>query len=274
MLKEDLEKLKNELLLRGCSPRTIKSYISCVREFCLFLGHDYRECDVDLIKHFLLEKQLHGYADRTVNLYLHSIKFFYREIMQFHERIPIRFSKKPKQLPVILSREEIQKVISAIDNPKHKLLISIAYGGGLRISEVVKLRLSDIDINEKTIHIKRGKGKKDRITVLSESIVAGLQKYTSMKHGDDFLFESERGGCLSTITAQKILEKGLLKSGTHKKVTFHSLRHSFATHLIENGVDIRYVQELMGHSNIQTTQGYTRLTNPMFKKIKSPLAFL
>ena len=122
-----------------------------------------------------------------------------------------------------------------------------------------------------TIHIKNAKGQKDRISVLPNKLIGNLKSLISGKMGNDFVFESERGGKLTTRTAQKVFERALKKSGTAKNATFHSLRHSFATHLLENGVDVRYVQELLGHQNIRTTQVYTHVTNPKIKNIKSPL---
>ncbi|MFH1956609.1 MAG: tyrosine-type recombinase/integrase, partial [Patescibacteria group bacterium] len=150
-------------------------------------------------------------------------------------------------------------------------LISLSYGAGLRVSEVINLKIKDININELTIHIKEAKGNKDRITIFPDSLCDEIKKIISQNGKDDYLFASERGGKLSERTAQKIFENALQKSGIKKDATFHSLRHSFATHLLENGVDVRYVQELLGHQNIRTTQLYTKVTNPSIKNIKSPL---
>ena len=149
----------------------------------------------------------------------------------------------------------------------------MVYGAGLRVSEVIDLRVKDIDFEELTLHIKQAKGKKDRITVFPEKLKASIQNSITGKDRDDFVFSSERGGKLTTRTAQKVFGNSLGKAGIKKEATFHSLRHSFATHLLENGVDIRYVQELLGHQNIRTTQRYTQVTNPKLKNIKSPFDF-
>ncbi|MDD5748382.1 MAG: tyrosine-type recombinase/integrase [Actinomycetota bacterium] len=183
----------------------------------------------------------------------------------------MKFAKRSKKLPIVLSREEIKNIIDAIRNPKHKLIISLAYGAGLRISEVVNLKVKDVNLEELTIHLKNAKGKKDRITIFPEKIKTKLQNLIAGKNLNDYLFESERGGKLTERTAQKVFENALQKAGIKKDATFHSLRHSFATHLLENGVDVRYVQELLGHQNIRTTQIYTQVTNPKLKNIKSPL---
>jgi len=150
-------------------------------------------------------------------------------------------------------------------------LVALSYGAGLRVSEVVNLRVRDIHVDDLSIHLKDAEGNKDRITVFPEKLKADLHELTALQHGNEFVFESERGGKLNERTAQLIFEKALEKSKIEKNATFHSLRHSFATHLLENGVDVRYVQELLGHANIRTTQLYTKVTNPNLKKIKSPL---
>lgn len=218
-----------------------------------------------------MKKQANNLSSQTINLSLNSIKFFYREILKIKDPIDIKFAKKTNKIPIVLSRDEIQKIIDSIANKKHKLIIALAYGAGLRISEAINLRIKDINIGELTIHLKQAKGKRDRITIFPNKIVKKLKMILSEKSKNDFLFESNRGGKLHTRTIQKIFEKAIKSAKIKKDATFHSLRHSFATHLLENGVDIRYVQELLGHQNIRTTQIYTKVTNPSIKKIKSPL---
>ncbi len=156
-------------------------------------------------------------------------------------------------------------------NQKHQLLLALAYGAGLRVSEVVNLKVQDLDFAEKTIHLKQAKGRKDRISVLPDKFIDALKRFVSGKDKGDFIFHSDWGGRLTTRTAQKVFEHALAKADIKKPATFHSLRHSFATHLLENGVDIRYVQVLLGHNNIRTTQRYTRVTNPKLQSIRSPL---
>ena len=150
-------------------------------------------------------------------------------------------------------------------------MIAVAYGAGLRVSEIVRLKVADVDLKELTLMVRQGKGKKDRLTVLSKKIIEELVELMSGKENNDYIFESERGGRLTEATAQKVFYTALKKADIKKPASFHSLRHSFATHLLENGVDVRYVQELLGHANIRTTQIYTKVTNPQLKNIKSPL---
>lgn len=270
-LKELLEKIKDELRLRNYSPKTIKSYLGCLSDYFHYIKNVKKDPDVSNIKKYLLEKQSAGQSSQTINLHLQAIKYFYREIMKSSVEIDLKFAKTSKKLPVVLSRNEIEKVIASIKNEKHQLMVALGYGAGLRVGEVVNLRVGDVDLAELTIHIKAAKGKKDRITVFPEKLKADLSGIMALQHGNEYLFQSERGGKLTERAAQMVFKKALQKSGIKKKATFHSLRHSFATHLLENGTDVRYVQELLGHVNIRTTQIYTKVTNPALRKIKSPL---
>jgi integrase/recombinase XerD len=270
-LKELLEKIEIELKLRNYSRKTIKSYLLCLADYFRFIKIIKKNPDIDLIKKYLLEKQNRNQASQTINLYLNAIKYFYREIFKSTVSINLKFAKVSKKLPVVLSRNEIEKIINSIENKKHKLLIAISYGAGLRVSESVNLKIKDINLGELTIHVKEAKGKKDRITVFPEKLKFELNNFIATRDKNDYVFASEREGKLTERTVQKIFENVLTKCNIDKDATFHSLRHSFATHLLENGVDIRYVQELLGHANIRTTQLYTKVTNPMLRNIKSPL---
>lgn len=272
LLVVDLCQKTEELLkLRNYSSKTIKSYLFYIKDFLLFARQNKILNKDEAVKYFLLNRQDKGNAPQTINLALNAIKFFYREVIKSSEKIDLKFAKRNKRLPIFLSRAEIEKIIFNIGNNKHRLMISLGYGAGLRVSEVVNIKVKDLNIAELTIHIKEAKGKKDRITVFPEKMIADIQNLIAGKQGNDFVFESSRGGKLTTTTAQKVFENALRKSGIKKEATFHSLRHSFATHLLENGVDVRYVQELLGHRNIRTTQIYTHVTNPSIRNIKSPL---
>lgn len=266
-----LDKMKQELKLRNYSSKTIKSYSLCLKNFFKFQKTDFETLDIEKIRNFLLKIQEKGLSSQTMNLYLNSIKFFYRDVLKNSQKIDLKFAKRSKKLPIVLSKTEIIELLNSYSNKKHKLIVGLAYGAGLRISEVINLRRVDINIDELTIHLKNGKGKKDRITVFSEKMKNILKDYLLLKNSNDYVFESQRGGKLCERSLQKVFEQGLKKAKIDKKATFHSLRHSFATHLLENGVDVRYVQELLGHQNIRTTQIYTKVTNPKLKNIKSPL---
>ncbi len=274
-LQTYLDKTEEELKLRNYSRKTIRSYLLCLQKYIDFLTKNSSTIkgltSEEKVRKFLLPHQERGDAGQTINLYLNAIKFFYREILKSGEKIDLKFSKTSKRLPEVLSRLEIEKLLAVIGNKKHKLLIALSYGAGLRVSEAVNLKVKDIDLEELTIHLREAKGKKDRLTIFSEKLKNELNEAMADKNSNDYVFASERGGKLTERTAQKIFENAFKKAGVKKPATFHSLRHSFATHLLENGVDVRYVQELLGHANIRTTQIYTKVTNPSLKNIKSPL---
>ena len=267
----ELQKAEREMKIKNYSSKTVKGYLYGLREYFAFKGSNFIELDQENIRDFLLACEQKQISPQSRNLFLSAIKFYYRNVTRNPQKIEIQSAKRPKSLPVVLSRSEIARILKVVKNTKHKLLLSISYGAGLRVSEVIVLKVQDLDFEELTVHIKQAKGQKDRISVVPESLVDDLKNLVAGKVINDLVFASERGGKLTTRTAQKVFENALQISEVKKNATFHSLRHSFATHLLENGTDVRYVQELLGHSNIRTTQIYTQVTNPKLKNIKSPL---
>lgn len=270
-MEELLRRIKMEMELLGYSPKTARAYLGIIRDFYLTQKKPLPEVSEAEIKNYLHAKLERGLSSQTIALSANALNFLYTKIFRSADYVKIRHPKKTQKLPVVLSRSEIAAILGQTKNIKHRSMIALAYGAGLRVSEVVNIRVADVDFAEKILHVKQSKGKKDRISVLPEKILADLQKLTIGKSPQDFLFESERGGRLTAMTPQKVFRRCCEKAGIKKAASFHSLRHSFATHLLENGVDVRYVQELLGHSNIRTTQIYTKVTNPKLKNIKSPL---
>ena len=266
-----LEKTDRLLRLRNYSPKTRKAYLLYIKDYITFSKKFEIKNKQKAIEEFLLDKHKRKQSPQTINLALNAIKFLYAEALKNPQKIDLKFAKRSKKLPIVLSRVEIDKIIDATDNSKYKLMISLGYACGMRVSEVIKLKASDLDIDELVAHIKGAKGKKDRISVLPKKLQGDLRNLIAGKSGDDFVFISNRGDNLTTTSLQKMFRKSLAKAKVNKSATFHSLRHSFATHLLENGVNVRYAQELLGHSNIRTTQRYTQVTNPSLKNIKSPL---
>jgi len=267
----ELQKTERELKIKNYSPKTIKSYLYGLRKYFSFKDNNFMELDQENIRDFLLHCEKINISPQSRNLFLNAIKFYYRNVIKDPQKIEIQSAKKPRRLPIILSRSEISRILESPKNTKHKLLLSLAYGAGLRVSEAIELKVQDLDFEELTVHIKQAKGLKDRISVMPAGLVDNLKNLIAGKNKNDLVFASERGGKLTTRTAQKVFENALRNSGIKKDATFHSLRHSFATHLLENGTDVRFVQELLGHQNIRTTQVYTHVTNPKLKNIKSPL---
>ncbi len=269
-IKLAIDKTEQILKLKNYSKSTIKSYINCLQRYlktCL----DSPIPNINHIKNFIIKLQKNGASPSTTNIYLQAIKFYFTKVLNYPIKIQIPLAKRPKLLPIVLTHSEITHLLSCISNKKHKTMIALSYGAGLRVSEVISLCVQDIDFDSKTIFIHQSKGKKDRISILSKKIINDIKIFTAGKTSYDYLFSSERGGKLSKRTAQKIFKNALTKSRIVKPATFHSLRHSFATHLLENGTDVRYVQVLLGHNSIRTTQLYTQVMNPALKNIKSPL---
>jgi site-specific recombinase XerD len=199
-----------------------------------------------------------------------AIAFFFREILKKpfdFEQVPIK--KKEKTLPKVLSVEKIREMIDACDNIKHRLIVKLLYSSGLRLSELLNLKRDDIDFDRGLILVRLGKGNKDRTTILSENLKDDLLRYYSkMRFDTDYVFEGRRGK-YSKKSVQKVLERLGKKIGI--KVHPHMLRHSFATHLLEQGTDIRYIQKLLGHSDVSTTEIYTHVSTQRLENIKSPL---
>jgi len=269
-MDSQIQRLDDELRLRRYSPKTRQSYVRCVTAYFDFAKEKANRVDVELIRTFLLKKEEKGDSSQTINLFLNAIKFYYRDVLKSSEKIDIKFAKRTKRLPVVLSKQEIESILATIANGKHYLLVALSYSAGLRVSEAISLRVRDLQPDELMITIRQGKGNKDRVTIFSEKLRDKITNLIVGRSGEEYVFASERGGKLTERTAQLVFQKALQKAGIKKSATFHSLRHSFATHLLENGTDVRYVQELLGHQNIRTTQIYTQVTNPSLKRIKSP----
>ncbi len=201
-----------------------------------------------------------------------GLKLFYKEI--YNRAIPFEYLKvtqREKKLPPVLSKREVFKIIENTNNLKHRAILSLIYSAGLRIGELIELKKTDIDSERMLIHIKKGKGKKDRHTILSEKVLLLLREYYKKYKPKEYLFEGQKGGKYSPESASQILKRAAKKANIKKQITLHTLRHSFATHLLEQGVGITHIQKLLGHNNIKTTLIYTHIADESIQKIKSPL---
>lgn len=252
--------LQRYMRVAGHRPRTITAYCRCIEEIG---SHDLLE--------FLDKLAKEGKSSFTLNQYHAAYKLYAIKILKQEWNVPFPYAKRHVRMPVVLSREEVNRIMDVTKNSKHKMILALAYGAGLRVSEVVELRVKDIECAQLCMTVRDGKGGKDRVTILPAKLCGELSAMMVGKNSNDYIFESERGGKLTTRTAQVVFEKSLKLAGIKKTATFHSLRHSFATHLLENGVDIRYIQKLLGHASITTTQLYTKVTNPKLLNIRSPL---
>ena len=262
-----IDKLKRELEIRNFSRKTVKSYVYSVEKFLEFSENKRLGLNENSVKDYiqiLLKKQ----NPSTVSANLSAIEFFFFNVLK--QKINIPHPKRNKTIPVILTSEEIKRLIDFTNNIKHKLIIKILYGCGLRVSEIINLKKEDINFNEGLIKIRLAKGRKDRFVKIPDSVFNELKNYYELVK-EDILFPSSRGGKLTTATIRKIIKNSSKKVGIKKDIHPHSLRHSFATHLLEAGTDLRIIQKLLGHSDIKTTQIYLQVSNQSIKNIKSPL---
>jgi len=268
--KEFLKEFLVELKILKNSPYTIRNYTSLVKNFFDFIDKEPEQVQETDIKRFIAEK-LSDKSPSLIILFLSAIRFSYSSILKFDPTIGIKRPKKEKKIPDVLTKEEIKNLLNNCPNKKSKLMLSLIYACGLRVSEVVNLKVNDLNFGEKTGKIKQSKGKKDRGFNIPDKLFKQLFKQAKFqkKLGKEFLF-SGKNGKLTTRNIQKIVKNAVKKSGINKQVHPHTLRHSFATHLLEEGVDIRYIQGLLGHSSISTTELYTHISSQQLKKIKSP----
>lgn len=267
-----LNNLSQELKLRGFSDKTLKAYLFHNKKFLDFIKKEPNEINDEDIKSYLSylisEKKL---KPSSVNLVISALKFFYNEVLKKQVLINFKSMKMEKKLPIVLTKAEINKLIVAATNPKHKLLIKMLYSSGLRVSECVSLKINDLDLDEKTGVIREGKGKKDRNIILSNSFINDFKDYLNKRKAQSPYIFNVKDRHISTRQAQRIVSQTAKKVGIKKRVFCHALRSSFATHLLEEGTDIRFIQELLGHSSLETTQRYTKVTTEQLKKIKSPM---
>ncbi len=271
----NLRKLETELKLRGFSKQTSKMYLFYNIKFLEFIKKSPDDVEEDDIREFLAHKMSdHSLSNASIALIKACLKFFYKDMLGKNLSL-IKTPKASKKLPVVLSRSEIKNLLENTGNSKHRLLIELLYSTGLRLSECINLKYPDLDLDDGTGWVRMGKGAKDRIFIISEMFRKDLLQYRE-KSGDDgkgYIF-SVNGRKMSPRGVQHAIKAAAKRAGIEKDVHVHTLRHSFATHLLENGVDIRKIQKLLGHSNLQTTQIYTQVSSEEIKKIKSPLDML
>jgi len=271
---EILAAFEKKIILKSYSKNTLSSYKS---EFSNFLRY-FEKFDVKTINKEQIESYIfylitkYKISDSRQNVAINAIKFYYENILgKPREYYDIQRPKSAKSLPDVLSTEEVFALINAPKNIKHKAILYTIYSAGLRIGELTNLRINDIHSKDKYIFVKGAKGKKDRQTLLSDVLVKILRVYYKEYKPSYWLFEGQDGGRYSTTSIQKIYRKAQQNSGANPWSTPHTLRHSFATHLLENGVNLRYIQALLGHSSSKTTEIYTHLVNLSNNKIENPL---
>ena len=261
-------------IMKRLSPNTIKTYISMFRKFlAYFYGKNIKELKKEeIINYILWEINQNNISATVQNQLINAIKYYYEKVLGRPKEIYyLPRPKIRKSEPVVLNKKELQNILGGLNNIKHKCIMSLIFSGGLRREELLNLKVKDIDIERKIIFVRKGKGGKDRITILAETTMNYLKEYLKKYNPKYWLFEGLEGGRYSSVSVWKIFNRLKIKYGINKKGNVHLLRHTFATYLLESGTDIRYIQKLLGHSSVKTTQTYTHVANHELAKIKSPI---
>ena len=267
--QEFLDKLETELKISKNSEYTIRNYLKANKELLEFASKSPENISTDDVKNFMA-KNLSDKSSMSTILFLAAIKYSFTNLLQNDITASIKRPKKERKIPSVLSKQEIKKLLENLSNQKSKLMISLIYACGFRVSEIVNLKITDLNLPERIGHVRQGKGKKDRIFNIPEFLVEDLENQIEKQKQKEFLFTGHSGKKLSTRNIQKIVSSAAKRAGL-QNVHTHTLRHSFATHLLEDSVDIRKIQELLGHSDLSTTQIYTHVSTEELKKIKSPI---
>jgi len=271
-----VKKLRQELVISGYSPQTIKMYLCYFNEFRGFVKKPVDFVERDDIVSFLAEKKETGKVSNATLALVHaSLHYFFHNILRKKIVEDIKIAKKAKKLPTVLSKEEVRDLIKATPPKRDRLIVQFLYSSGCRVSECVKLKTENVNFKELIGSIRGGKGNKDRTIILSKEWSKRVKKYIDKKKvKTPFVFSKKNGKPISADTVQRIVKKAAEKAGIQKHVSPHTLRHSYATHLLEAGENIRKIQELLGHSDLSTTQIYTKVSMKELKKVKSPLDLL
>ncbi len=269
--KEFLEKLEVELKISKNSEYTLRNYIAYNQKLFNFTKKQPEEISEDDVKKYIAEK-LDKNSSSSVILFLSALKYAYSNILKDDITKNIKRPKREKRLPTVLTKDEIKKLFEVLDAKKSKLMVSLMYACGMRVSELTNLKTENLDFEERIGYIRQAKGKKDRIFNIPSFLFRDLKRQVEKQKtkSQEYLFSGPKGK-LSSRNMQKIVSRATNRAGIKKDVHCHTLRHSFATHLLENEVDIRKIQELLGHADISTTQIYSHVSPEMLKKIKSPI---
>ncbi|MFH1225109.1 MAG: site-specific tyrosine recombinase/integron integrase [Candidatus Diapherotrites archaeon] len=270
---ELLRRFQQELTVTGYSKRTLEMYSMYAKAFLEHSSKPAQSCAREDVVAFLAHmKSERNSTNATLALVHAALKFFFHNFLRLKILDEIKSPKKAKKLPTVLSQDEVRALIKATKHGRNRLMVELLYSSGLRVSELVKMRTADADLHEGIARVKGGKGNKDRVVILSKDWTSGIKKYLKKKKvQSEFLFSKKNGKQLSSDTMQRIIREAAEKAEIKRHVTPHTLRHSFATHLLEAGENIRKIQELLGHSNLNTTQIYTQVSTDELKKVKSPL---
>lgn len=270
------EEYFQKLEIKKYALNTARTYITLFEQFINY----YKDLEIDKIndqdiRSYLSELVKTERSTSYINQSINAIKFYYEVVLEMPNRFyEIERPRKQEKLPTVLSKEEVFEMLNKTTNIKHRSIIGLLYSAGLRISELRNLKIEDIDSSRMLIHVKGSKGNKDRYTLLGNQFLTDLRSYYKVYKPNVYLFESPSGEKYSSTSIQKIVKRSAGWARIRKKVTPHTLRHSFATHLLENGTDLRYIQNLLGHGSSKTTEIYTHVAVNNIRAIKSPIDFL
>lgn len=266
-----------KLQIMRYSPNTIKHYCDLFEEFINFYPgkkvDEITEPEIVAYTRYLVVER--GIGASYQNQAINAIKFYYEKVLGGQRKLyQLQRPQKEQKLPIVLNEQEVKRILQASTNTKHRALLTLCYSTGMRLSELINLKIKDIDSINMQVWIRGGKGKKDRFSLLSHKALDLLREYFKEYQPKEYLFEGQRGGPYSARSTQQVLTNACIKAQIKKEVSIHSLRHSFATHMLEHGTDIRYIQALLGHKSSKTTEIYTHITTKGMDKIKSPLDHL
>ncbi len=273
---QHVDSLIRELKIRDYSFRTIKNYGSIIHHYLNWLDKAPSPADRETIREYILYLQDKKFSPRTINLQSAALDFFYRTVLKISDvSAAVPRMKTGRPLPRVYSEQQTARLINAVTNLKHRLILMLAYGCGLRLSEIRFLKPSDFDLDKNVLRIREGKGNKDRMVMLDPVIIQAIKVYLQSPLISNYLFENKiTGGPLTPRTISKVFDQACVRAGIPKRGGIHTLRHSFATHLLEHGTDLRYIQELLGHASSKTTGIYTHVSANVISRIKSPIANL
>lgn len=270
--EDEVAKLEKHLILSGYSESTIKAYKGHLKRYLIFTGgaRDIQGVESYMLELINVQKHSHAYCNQAIN----AIKLHFKLEGATTNGLLVKIPrpKKEKKLPKVMSQNEVKQLLETTKNLKHQTAFMMAYSCGMRVSEVASARIENIDSDRMVITVRQGKGRKDRMTPLSKKMLVQLNEYYSVYQPKEWIFENQIGnGPITVRTLQKVFQNRIYELKFNKHITFHSLRHSFATHLLDNGVDLRYIQELLGHASSKTTEIYTHVTTYTLQKIVNPL---
>jgi len=273
------QRMIDDMIQRRLNPKTQDAYLRAVIKLTRFLGRSPDSASADDLRRFQLHLAQNGVSNQTINATITGLRFFFEVTLDDHQALrKMRTVRPPRKLPVVLSSDEVRRLLEATTNIKYKAALATAYGAGLRASEVTHLKVTDIDSQRMVIRVEQGKGSKDRSAMLSPALLTLLRhwwrvaqaQHRMLKGG--WLFPGQNPvNPLSTRQLRREMDAAVKLAGLDKRVSLHSLRHAFATHLLEQGIDIRLIQVLLGHKKLETTATYSHVANRTLRDAHSPL---